>query len=271
MAFFIALVNIFVIILCMINNDENIELQEPCPWGIWPTIGFSVVIFIVEMIIQVAVVMAFIIPAVVKDKNLDIKQFAESIETNGFCQSLVTFISAPFVIGLILLFAKIRKGITVKQYLGFNNPGIKSIIKWCLIGIGLIGISDTITYFLDKPIVPEVMVDMYKSSYFPPLLLLDVIIIASVLEELFFRGFLFVGIKNSKIKAAGAIILTSLVWSLLHSQYDVYGIFSIFLSGLLLGYSRVKSNSIYPPIAIHIIFNVVATTELLVYLRYFQS
>ncbi|MBN1975247.1 MAG: CPBP family intramembrane metalloprotease [Sedimentisphaerales bacterium] len=215
--------------------------------------------------------MAFVIPAVAKDKNLDVKQFAEDISMNGFLQSLVTLISAPVVIGFILLFVKIRKGITIKQYLGFNNPRFTSIIKWSLVAIGFICFSDALTYFLNKPIVPDIMVDMYKSSYFPPLLLLDVIIITPVLEELFFRGFLFEGLRNSRFKVTGTIIITSLAWSLLHSQYDVYGIFSIFLSGLLLGYSRVKSNSIYAPIAIHMVGNSIASMELIVKLIYFQS
>ena len=123
---------------------------------------------------------------------------------------------------------------------------------------------------MGKPIVPEVMADMYKSS-FAPLFLFDIIILAPLLEELMFRGFLFEGIRYTKLKNTGAIIITSLIWALMHTQYDLYGIFSIFLSGLLLGYSRVKSKSIFTPIVIHIVSNVIATSELLIYIKYFQS
>ncbi|MBN2590922.1 MAG: CPBP family intramembrane metalloprotease [Sedimentisphaerales bacterium] len=110
-----------------------------------------------------------------------------------------------------------------------------------------------------------------SNSYFPPLLWLGVIFAGPIEEELLFRGFLFEGIRNSKLKNIGAVIFTSLVWALMHSQYDISGIFIVFLCGLFLGFSRVKSNSINPPIIIHVIHNAISTIKLIVYLRYFQS
>jgi membrane protease YdiL (CAAX protease family) len=52
-----------------------------------------------------------------------------------------------------------------------------------------------------------------------------------------------------------------MVWSALHTQYDLYGIALIFLGGLLLGYARLRGGSAYVPIAMHVVQNLVATLE----------
>ena len=251
--------------------EESNKLLNSGPWGIWPTIGFSIIIVIVGIIIQVAVTLAFIIPAAAKDNNLDVKQFVENLSTNGLCQSMVTIAAAPFTIGLILLFVKIRKGITIKQYLGLRDTGWRNILKWSLIAVVFVCIIDISTYFLGKPIVLEDMAKTYTTSYFPPLLWLAIIFIAPIVEELFFRDFLFVSLKNTKFKVTGTIIITSLAFAMIHTQYDAYGIFTVFLGGLLLGFSRVKSDSIYPPLAIHITNNAISVIETIVYITYFQN
>ena len=110
------------------------------------------------------------------------------------------------------------------------------------------------------------MVDVYKTAYFTPLLWFAFVIVGPLMEEIVFRGFMFKGIEHSKMGPAGAVIITSLVWSFIHIQYDVYGMVNLFLGGLLLGFARTKSNSIYPPVIMHILQNIIATIEVLVYL-----
>jgi len=111
------------------------------------------------------------------------------------------------------------------------------------------------------------MVDSYTTAYFVPFLWFAFIVVAPLTEELFFRGFLFKGIEHSRIGVAGAVVITSLFWSVMHIQYDIYGIANLFISGLLLGLARVKSNSIYTPVAMHILQNIIATVEAVIYLR----
>jgi membrane protease YdiL (CAAX protease family) len=111
----------------------------------------------------------------------------------------------------------------------------------------------------------------YATAYFAPLLWLAFIIVAPLSEELFFRGFLFKGIESSRLGAFGAAIITSLVWAILHIQYDIYSMLVLFAGGLLLALSRVRSKSLYPPIAMHIVQNLVATVEVIIYLRVYPN
>jgi len=262
------------------TNDNVEEEQKPGlplrlsaqdeaagPWGFWPTVGFSAIIGIVFFIIQVVIIAAVTIAALFRDPKLDINQLADSLLMNGLLQTIVICAVAPFTIGLALLFAKIRKRITIKQYFGFYNPGWKHILKWCLVAVLFAGCFDTLTFFINRRVVPEFMVSVYTTVYFTPLLWFAFIIVAPLTEEIFFRGFLFEGIRNSKLGPAGAIVITSLAWSAMHTQYDVYGMGSIFLGGLLLGFARIKSNSIYPPIVMHALQNVIAMIEVVIYLK----
>jgi len=259
----------------MEHDGQNIENQKPArptsggpaPWGFWATIGFALVIGSVYVFIQTIVVVAFIVAAKLRDANFDFDRVIKSIGSNGFCLAVATCVSYPFVIALTVLFAKIRKTITVKQYLCLHRVTWKELGKWSLVVLLFVICHDTLIFLLHKPIVPDVMTDAYKTAYFTPLLLLALMVMAPVSEELFFRGFLFKGIESSKLGPPGAIIITALAWSVMHLQYNIYGIAGLFVGGLLLGFARVRSNSIYPPIVMHALQNLIATIEVAFVLR----
>ena len=62
----------------------------------------------------------------------------------------------------------------------------------------------------------------------------------------------------------GATVATALLWAALHFQYDVYGVTSIFVGGLLLGAARIRTKSILMPMIMHVAMNVIASIELLI-------
>jgi len=122
-------------------------------------------------------------------------------------------------------------------------------------------LSDLITLSLERPLVPDVMVEMYKSTTFRPLFWLAIVVAAPLAEEPLFRGFMFRGMAESRLGVGGTIVLTSFLWSMLHLQYDWYGIVSVFVIGLLLGWVRHRTGSLYAPMALHGFSNLVATVE----------
>ena len=76
------------------------------------------------------------------------------------------------------------------------------------------------------------------------------------MEEFVFRGFIFRGWSESFLGPVGCIVLTSVVWAMLHVQYDWFGRFFIFVSGLALGYFRWRSNSTWLPVMVHSAMNI---------------
>ena len=102
---------------------------------------------------------------------------------------------------------------------------------------------------------------VYQTAGFPPLLWLAVVVAAPLAEETFFRGFLFKGILHSRLSGAGAVVLTALIWAVIHQQYDLYGVANVFAAGLLFGYARLRTNSIYPCLLMHTLMNLIATIQ----------
>ena len=93
----------------MQENYGHAGGQKPAPWGFWPTIGFSCVIAFVYFLVQVAILAVFAVVAALRTQDFDIESFANSLQSNGFFLSVTIYVTAPFTIGLMILFAKIRQ------------------------------------------------------------------------------------------------------------------------------------------------------------------
>ena len=91
------------------------------------------------------------------------------------------------------------------------------------------------------------------------LMLVATIVLAPLMEEALFRGYLFRAIDNTWLGATGAILLTSIVFTLVHAaQYNLYGMLQIFSLALLLGVARQRTDSLLVPMLIHATQNTLA-------------
>jgi membrane protease YdiL (CAAX protease family) len=111
------------------------------------------------------------------------------------------------------------------------------------------------------------MVDAYKTASSLPALLFAIVVVAPIFEEIFFRGFLFQGIRYSRLGPIGAIGITSLLWAVIHLQYDIYGMATVFALGLLFGIVRLKTDSIHLLMVMHSFVGLVATMETALHVR----
>jgi membrane protease YdiL (CAAX protease family) len=146
-------------------------------------------------------------------------------------------------------------------------PG-KEFIRWSIGMIVLEILSEGLTRLIGRPLVPESMFDAYKTAGFVPLLWFALMVAAPLAEEVLFRGFLFEGVLHSRLGAKGAIFLSALWWACIHVQYDCYGIATIFVAGLFLGYVRLKTGSILVTMFLHSLMNLIATVEIAVLLNF---
>jgi hypothetical protein len=111
--------------------------------------------------------------------------------------------------------------------------------------------------------IPDAMLNItYPNELSKWLLVLGVGVMAPILEELIFRGFLLKEFSYTFLGTKGAVLVTSLIWAIIHSQYDMVYLAIIFVTGLILGTARVLSHSMLVPITMHILFNVSAAIEL---------
>jgi uncharacterized protein len=161
----------------------------------------------------------------------------------------------------------VRRGIDLKSYLALRLPPVREWFRWFALLFLFIFLSDGITWLLGKPIVPDFLVDTYQSADWAlPFLLLALFVTAPLSEEFFFRGFLFAGLQQTRLRALGTAILTSILWAVIHVQYDFHGMLVIFVLGLYLALVRLKTASLWLCVLLHACMNLIATIQLLIYL-----
>ncbi len=80
------------------------------------------------------------------------------------------------------------------------------------------------------------------------LLVMGVVVIASISEEILFRGFLQVSLER-KGDITKAVILSSVSWTIIH--INPYWAIQIFVTGVVLGFLAWRTNSVFPSIIVH--------------------
>jgi membrane protease YdiL (CAAX protease family) len=238
------------------------------PWGFWATLGFSAIIFALFSALQILVATAFVSHAKAQHPELDLEVYAKSLSSNGFCIAIMVVVSGLICTPLTLLFTSLRKNISVKNYIGFKEPLKGEWIQWLLILAAFLFLSDGISVLLRHSIIPPFMIEAYKTASSLPILLFAIVVVAPIFEEIFFRGFLFQGIRYSRLGPIGAIGITSLLWAVIHLQYDIYGIMTVFALGLLFGITRIKTDSIHLLMVMHSLTSLIATMETAFYIHF---
>lgn len=229
----------------------------PGPWGFWLTLAFGGFIVMADVAVQTVIVLV----AAGTQGALNDPHAVEALAYNGFVLSMATLISLPVTVGLAVLFAFIRPGIRVVDYLGLKpatwKPTVLALLSALAVGLAW----DLAGRWAGRPELPEFMSKAYQSAGFVPLLWIAVIIGAPVGEEMFFRGFLLSGIAKSRVGGLGAVVITSLAWAAIHVQYDLFDISYIFCLGLVIGWFRLRTGSLWPPILMHMLVNLIATIQ----------
>jgi membrane protease YdiL (CAAX protease family) len=90
------------------------------------------------------------------------------------------------------------------------------------------------------------------------LLLVAFSLAAPMSEEVLARGFLYRGWSQTFLRIPGAILLSSLVWTVVHIQYDIYFLAEVFSIGVWFGYMRYRANSLWLTIVLHALNNMTA-------------
>jgi membrane protease YdiL (CAAX protease family) len=87
---------------------------------------------------------------------------------------------------------------------------------------------------------------------------------APIVEEFIFRGALFSALRRTWLGGAGALVITSAVWAVIHgatAPWLVVGL--LFLMGLVLGAVLLRFGSIWVPVILHCVWNGMVSLSLL--------
>ena len=243
------------------NTELGNSEQGYAVWGFSGTLIWGMVIVIAFVITQIIVLGVYVSYQHGDVTSDEFGNLMTNLSYNGTVIATSTFATLIICGSMIFGIVKLKRNSDINHYLGLRAVSSNSIKYWLLLLIALIICSDALTFLLDKPIVPEFMSLAYTSTESPWLLWAALLVAAPLFEELFFRGFLLSGFSSSFVGPLGAIVLSSVLWAVIHFQYDLYGVATVFVFGLVLGYARSATGSLLLTIGMHSLMNFVATVE----------
>jgi membrane protease YdiL (CAAX protease family) len=233
--------------------------RPPRIWDFWGTALWGLFIFAAMFAGQIAVVAWFVL------RQTGPSDYAALVQVlgSGLTISLSVIMELPAVLAAVWVPVHLSR-IPFAEYLALRWT------SWINVLIGIIGMVvvvmgwDLISRLAGREVVPGFMGEVLQSARADGtvwLLLVAFCVAAPVSEELFARGFLYRGWSESPLGPAGAILLSSLVWTALHLQYDWFFLGEVFSIGLLLGYLRYRSHSLWLTILLHGLNNLAATLQ----------
>ncbi len=233
--------------------------REPRTLGFWWTSLWGIVIFVALFAGQLAVIVFFVWR---REGPLDHNALIE-IAGRGLTLSLSVIMGLPAV--LVAVYFAVRHTRTkFADYLGLRWT------SWKYLVLGIAGMVvvvmgwDLMSRATGRDAAPGFMLDVLKTAQSDGtvwLLVIAFCVAAPISEELFARGFLYRGWSDSELRVPGAIVLSSLVWTALHLQYDWYFFAEVFCLGLWFGTMRYLSGSTWLTIVLHGLNNLAATVQ----------
>src|SRR5579863_6296234 len=237
--------------------------RPPRVWKFWGTALWGFFIFAAMFVGQIAVVAWFVLQ---QDGPIDRDALAAAIRIvagHGMTISLSVITQLPVVLAALWIAIRMTR-MRFSDYLGLRLTSWRNFLIGVIALFVLVMAWDALSRATGREVDPEFMSDVLKSARAEGALGILVIafcVVAPIAEELFARGFLYRGWSVSFLGPVGAIILSSIVWTGLHLQYDWYFLGEVFSIGLLLGYLRYRSNSTWLTIILHGLNNLAAVIQ----------
>jgi membrane protease YdiL (CAAX protease family) len=242
----------------VVDSTLSESKAGPRPWGPWATLGWTLLCAIMLFAIQVVVLLVLMAVRLARGAEVKFGEFA----SKGNVVSIGTLASTLSIVGSIALLIRWRR-YPIRDYLALHRPTTRSAaIAFVSLAVMLVT-SDLISYLLGRPLVPDVMVKLYRMAWLPGLVV-ALVVLAPIAEETLFRGFLYKGIADSRAGPVVAIITSAVAWATLHFQYDWYDVVTIAVMGIFLGIVRHKTRSLYLTMVLHAVANSVATLEIVI-------
>ncbi|MBK6551810.1 MAG: CPBP family intramembrane metalloprotease [Flavobacteriales bacterium] len=157
---------------------------------------------------------------------------------------------------LILVVVYYWKRRLLSFFLGLKLPGWRQMALWLAVFIGLGAIIEGLAHWIPA-FQTDFMSKVISSTTNVIWLYIGVGSMAPLFEEFLLRGLLFGSIRHM-VDEHGTVALTAGVFTLMHMQYDVAVMLLILPMGIVLGYARSRSGSIWVPVVIHMLNNLVS-------------
>jgi uncharacterized protein len=221
------------------------------PWGCWATLGWTALAIALG---QAAATLALL---AVDDRG------GASLRYDGPVVALATLILNPVQIAVLAAAAR-RTGTTAWDYFGLQGFHARDLALGIVAGTGVAAAIAVFAFAIGRDLVTPFQIATYTSTpnaVWLLLLALSIVVVAPFGEEIVFRGFLFRGWVRPGRSPVLPVVAIAVLWTLLHVQYDWFGMAQVFLLGLLFGWMRWRSGSTTLTFVLHALVNLESAVE----------
>jgi len=196
-----------------------------------------------------------------KSPGMNPKLLEDAMTKNAFFIVPMQFVIYVAIIGFMALLVSVRHKTSLARAVHWNLPTRRRIWMFALItGIALALISDIGEVVLHRWIPDSLPItEFFKDR--PSALLLGAfgVLVAPLMEELLFRGFLYPALARWT-GAVVSVIITASAFTLLHGAqlgYSWAPLLLIFVVGVTLTVARARTNSVATCVIVHMTYNFV--------------
>ena len=249
-----------------LNPDSPVAADAISPpprvWKFWGTALWGLFIFAAMFIGQVVPILAIVLW---KAGKIDL---AEAVNVAGDGRALALTVIGGLPAVLLAIWLPVHLSRTpFKEYLALRWTSWQNVVIGIAAMVVMVEGWDLLSKATGHEVTAGFMGDIMKSVMSDGVLWLAVLafaVVAPLTEELLARGFLYRGWSESFLRVPGAIVLSALVWTAMHVQYDLFFLGEVFSIGLVLGYVRYRSQSIWLTTLLHGLNNLAALIQTIV-------
>lgn len=150
------------------------------------------------------------------------------------------------------------------NFLALHPFKLSALLK-VIAAVGLLLVMEySVSYLLAIP-TPDFMLELKSSVQTNKelvIVIINICILAPIIEEFIFRGMAYRRLEESQLGSKGAIVITSVLFTLVHFQYSWFVLQLLFPGSVLLGLIRYKTANLYYCILAHMLMNITSIVTL---------
>ncbi|MBL7070804.1 MAG: CPBP family intramembrane metalloprotease [Candidatus Omnitrophica bacterium] len=236
---------------------ERTQDPESAKWDLWDICKVIIVFFFAQRVLLLAEMLIFSAWPVLEGRdNLRLMLSATAVDI------IVVSVVCYYVIN-----ERNQKvsalGLTPKRFITNLKYGALAYIGLMPILALVMFLSINLFKYFNIPIEPQPVLVMFKEeTHIPTLIYMGFFtsILGPILEEVFFRGFMY-GVFKKRAGALWGVILSALFFAYIHANLASF--FPIICLGILLAYLYERTGSLIPSITVHAIHNSLSLAFLL--------
>lgn len=237
-------------------TEGAIRLQEPSPENpVWNLVDVSAIfafaIFSLFLIGGLAIGLAHTLPYFRTAKLIDVAQ-------NPLVAVPAQAVAYLLVLAFMTQIVRLRHGRGFLSSISWHFPGVEKVLIAAGGGAALALSSDIYFYFTSRWVPKSLPIErLFRDTASAYLLALFGITFAPLVEELFFRGFLYPALSR-QIGVILSVVFTAASFAILHQGQLAHALIPLtwlFLVGIVLTLVRARSKSVALCVAMHVGYN----------------